>query len=57
MMPKQKQIVSDKSEKHCVVFVVKEGNGTKLYEHLKQDPKLKPIYHWVQGEWNEKDKV
>ena len=52
-MKKQQKQITNNLEKHCVVFIIQEGNGTKLYEYLKQDSKLTPIHHWVQGEWNE----
>jgi len=51
-MKKQTETNPDMYEKHCVVFVIRRGNGTKLFDYLEADPKLTPIYHWVQGEWN-----
>lgn len=51
-MKKQKE-TTDKTVKHCVVFEIKDGNGQVLFDYLKKDEKLRPIYHWKQGEWND----
>lgn len=56
-MKKQKQPELKPDVKYCVVFIIKDGNGQELFNYLMKDPKLRPVYHWKQGEWNETTKM